>query len=145
MEHMKNAVIYETDYWKIILADDQSCLGRCVIDAKRHVGSLRDLTKEEWEDFEKNIVKKLEDLFMEVFGAEMFNWSCLMNNAYKPHIEKPHPHVHWHFRPRYRNPVELAGETFIDEKFGHHYERNDDKRVSQEIFDKITEKILKNL
>jgi len=140
---MKNAVLFETDYWKVILADSQYCLGRCAIDAKRDVGALRNLTKEEWKDFEENIVKKLEKLFTKQFGAEMFNWSCYMNNAYKPHIKKPHPHIHWHFTPRYRNPIEFAGETFHDEKFGHNPMRCPERRVSQELFDEIKKEIIK--
>jgi len=145
MEHMKNAVLYETEYWIVILTDNQSILGRCVVDAKSRVGSLSKLTAEEWEDFRKNVVIPLEFTLKQTFGAEMFNWSCLMNNAFNKKIEKPNPHVHFHFLPRYRNPIEFVGETFIDEQFGSYYERTDEKRVSQEVFDKVREEIIKNL
>ena len=142
---MKNNLIYETEYWNVILVDSQYDLGRIMVDIKRDVGALRNLTSEEWEDFRENIVVKLENALMKAFGAEMFNWSCLMNNAYKPHIEKPHPHVHFHLRGRYRNPVEFAGETFVDEEFGHHYDRRKEQEVSPEVFDKIAEEIKKYL
>jgi len=142
---MKNSILYETEYWKIILSDSQYDLGRIIVDIKRDVGTLRDLTAKEWEDFRENIIIRLENVLIESFGAEMFNWSCLMNNAYKPHIENPKPHVHFHLRARYRNPVEFAGETFIDEEFGHHYNRNKNRAVSQEVFDKIAEEIKKHL
>jgi len=144
MEHMKNSILFETDHWKVILCDNQYDLGRCILDTKRNVGALRNLKDEEWKDL-LEIIKKLEDVLMKTFDAEMFNWSCLMNNAYKPNIEKPHPHVHFHFRARYRNPVEFAGEKFYDEEFGHHYNKDKRKIVSQKIFDKIAEEIKKHL
>ena len=138
---MKSNIIYETKYWTIILTDNQYELGRCVIDIKRDVGEMGKLNTEEWNDLHENVVIKLENALKKIFGTKMFNWSCLMNNAFKPHIEKPHPHIHLHFRPRYRNPVEFMGETFIDEEFGHHYDRQKDKRVSQEVFDGIRKEI----
>ena len=141
---MKNNLIFETEYWKVILLDNQYDLGRCILDIKRDVGTLRDLTSEEWEDLHR-LIKKLENALIKAFGAEMFNWCCLMNNAYKPNIKKPHPHVHFHLRGRYRKPVKFAGETFTDEEFGHHYNRNKEKQVSQKVFNKIAEKIKKVL
>jgi diadenosine tetraphosphate (Ap4A) HIT family hydrolase len=144
MEHMKNNILFETEYWRAILADNQYGLGRGILDIKRDVGSLRDLNSEEWNDLHA-IMKKIEHALIKAFGAEMFNWSCLMNHAYKREIKKPHPHVHFHFRGRYKNPVEFAGVTFNDEEFGAHYNLNKDTRVSQEVFDKIKEEILKNV
>ena len=141
---MKNSLVFETECWKVILSDNQYDLGRCVIDIKRDVGALRNIKEDEWKDF-LEIIKKLENALMKAFDAEMFNWSCLMNNAYKPNIEKPCPHIHFHFRGRYRIPVEFAGEKFYDGEFGHHYDRDKDKRVSQEVFDKIAEEIKKYL
>ena len=138
---MENNIIYETKYWIVILADNQYNLGRCVIDIKRDVGEMSKLNTQEWNDLHENVVIKLENALKKIFGAEMFNWSCLMNNAFKPHIEKPHPHVHFHFRPRYRTPVEFMGEKFIDEEFGHHYNNLKDKRISREVFDGIKEAI----
>ena len=111
---------------------------------KRDVGTLKDLKDDEWKEL-LEIIKKLENALINAFGAEMFNWSCLMNNAHKPAIKKPHPHVHFHFRGRYRNPVEFAGEKFHDKEFGHHYDLSKDKKVSQKVFDKIAEEIRKYL
>lgn len=82
---------------------------------------------------------------MNAFGAEMFNWGCLMNNAYKPEIEKPYPHVHFHFRGRYRKSVKFAGELFVDEEFGHHYDRTKERHVSPAVFDAIRKRILEEI
>lgn len=108
---MEKTILFETKYWVIILANDQYYLGRCILDTKRKVGALRDLTKEEWENLYE-LIKKLENAVIKIFGAEMFNWSCLMNNAYRLNILKANPHVHFHFKPRYKNAVNFAGEIF---------------------------------
>ena len=74
----------------------------------------------------------------------MFNWSCLMNDAFKD--SSPKPQVHWHFRPRYENPVEIGGHVFKDSNFGHHYLRGaDEKIVSKEILKAINDKLQENL
>ena len=135
--------IYETEYWRIILADDQTNLGRCVIVLKRACPNLSSLTNEEWLDFTSAVVQKLETIFKREFGAVMFNWTCLMNDAYK---KKPYnPQVHWHFRPRYDKKVKIGKEVFTDDFFGNHYERGSDRRVSAEIRGEIIKRIKKFL
>jgi diadenosine tetraphosphate (Ap4A) HIT family hydrolase len=141
---MERNIIFKSKYWEVILANDQYYLGRCILDTKREVGTLRELNEEEWEELHE-LIKKLEKVMMKIFGAEMFNWSCLMNNAYKHKEKNPKPHVHFHFKPRYKNIVNFAGEKFHDEDFGHHYNDEHNKMVSPEVFDKIKEEILMNL
>ena len=136
-------IIYETDFWKVVLSPDQAYLGRCVIVLKRDCGEMSNLTSDEWMDFHKNIVQKLESAFKKAFNATMFNWTCLMNNAFK--AENPKPHVHWHFRPRYKNDVKFTGEQFQDLEFAHHYNRERKKIVSKEILEKISKEVKKYL
>ena len=129
--------ICETPYWTVFLSFDQNYLGRCFIPLKRHCESLSDLSENEWKDFSL-LVKKLEKAIKKAFNASMFNWTCLMNDAYKKKISKPH--VHWHLKPRYDKSVEFAGEKFEDPDFGHHYNRNR-RKVSKEVETKIFERI----
>lgn len=130
-------LILETDYWKVELnTNDQTNLGRSYVSAKRDVGSMSGLTNEEWIDFGA-VVKKLESACSKAFGATMFNWTCLMNLAYKN--DPPDPHVHWHFRPRYKDAVSFAGETYEDDAFGKHYERGTERKVSDEVALQIVE------
>jgi diadenosine tetraphosphate (Ap4A) HIT family hydrolase len=138
----KNSLVYETRYWKISLTDDQAYLGRCFVDLKRHCGDLADLKPDEQKDLFK-VVKLLEGALRDAFGAVMFNWTCLMNNAYKAKI--PKPHVHWHFRPRYDKKVKFAGLIFEDLEFAHHYSRERKLEVSSDVKKKIIEKISENL
>ncbi len=42
-----------------------------------------------------------------------------MNQAYQ--VDPPVPHVHFHVRPRYKQPVEFQGIVFEDREFGEHY------------------------
>ena len=105
---------YETEYWKVVLVEDQRYLGRLVIKTKVPREHLPDLTEKEQLDFFV-LIKKLESFFTEKIGATMFNYSCLMNFAYR---DNETPHVHYHFRPRYRNPVTLLGKEFSDPNFG---------------------------
>lgn len=135
-------LIFETEFWRIVLADDQTYIGRSVIVLKRPCGDLADLTREELMDFH-NAVKKLETAFRKGFDATIFNWTCLMNNAYQN--DPPDPQVHWHFRPRYNHKVEFEGEVFEDTDFGHHYARGTSRELSPDLRNKLTDKIKVNL
>jgi diadenosine tetraphosphate (Ap4A) HIT family hydrolase len=138
----KSSLVYETKYWRILLNDDQAYLGRCFVNLKRHCGDLAELKKEELLDF-LEVVKSLETASRKAFGAVMFNWTCLMNHAYKAKI--PAPHVHWHFRPRYDRLIKFAGIAFKDPEFGHHYDRDRKQIVSSKIIIQIVKKIKENL
>lgn len=136
-------IIYETDFWKVVLISDQAYLGRCVILLKRDCGKMSNLTSDEWMDFHKNIVQKLESAFKKAFNVTMFNWCCLMNNAFQ--VENPKPHIHWHFRPRYKQDVKFAEEQFQDLEFAHHYNRERKMIVSKDILEKISEEVKQHL
>lgn len=77
-----------------------------------------------------DVVKKFEHMMKEKFNATMFNWTCLMNNSYKT---KPYtPHLHWHCRPRYDQPLIFKNEEFIDPDFGNHYNKDLKRSISKE-------------
>jgi len=65
-----------------------------------------------------------------------------MNNAYG---ETPAtPHVHCHFRPRYKESVEFQGMVFEDNEFGEHYDRTK-KSVSSEVQQAIIKAIRQSI
>jgi len=134
--------IVETKFWNVFLVPDQSYLGRCSLELKRHCENLSELNKDEWGDF-TGIVKRLEKALKKAFNATMFNWTCLMNNAYKS--KSPVPHVHWHFRPRYDHSVKFNGITFEDKEFGHHYDKKRNLIVSDDIKREISKKIQESM
>ena len=133
--------IFETPYWIIFLAPNQSNIGTCVVALKRHYGTLDGLIDDEWLDF-GNIVKNLERSLKELFKPTMFNWGALMNADYLK--ENPDPHIHWHFIPRYRHEVEFEGHTFDDQYFGSMHPRpimEVPENVRIKIIEKIKEKL----
>lgn len=138
--------IFETSYWQIKLMNEQMYLGRCVVVLKRSCGDLAGLTNEETLDF-LVVVRKMEGLLRKTFNATMFNWSCLMNAAYRE--TPPNPQVHWHFRPRYDHLVEFAGEVFKDPNFGHDYFRDSTEQgrriITLKLQAQIAEELRKNL
>ena len=93
----------------------------------------------------KTIIDKLENAITAAFGATHFNWTCLMNNYYKPkNIGKP-KQLHWHLWPRYKETVHFEGEIFRDEVFGHHYDKTKEKLVSAALLEKIGERLRREL
>ena len=98
------------------MAPSQRYLGTCVVVLKRQCRDLMELKGEEWEEFGK-IVKIMEKALFEIFKPSLFNWSCFKNAAFRS--ENPKPEIHWHFIPRYKEPVKYNGITFDDPDFGH--------------------------
>lgn len=143
---MNNGYFFETEFWKILLRDDQRYLGSLIIKTKVLRESLSQVTTEEQFDFFL-LIAKLESFYKEKIGATMFNYSCLMNHAYR---DNETPHVHYHFRPRYRNPVTILGKTFSDPNFGEHYldpalYKNNDTTVPDDVRNYIKEELKKYL
>ena len=106
--------LYQGKYWEVVFTEwCQEFPGECIISStKEH---LSDLTEEEW--IERGLIeKKLESVCQKLSQVTMFNFACLMNNAYRDH-EKPH--VHFHFIPRYENKREILNKTYQDRHFGY--------------------------
>lgn len=114
----KRWLLIKNENWSVYLADDQDYIGRCILVLNRHCGCLSELTDNEWIDL-KHIIDRLENCFKTALGAELCNWSCLLNDFYKR--ANPNPHLHLHVRPRYKIPFSLNGVQYVDEEFGHHY------------------------
>lgn len=136
--------IFESKYWKIELSGDQLYLGRAYVTCKTKRGSLSELTDEGFSDLH-TVIKKYENLLKKTFDATLFNWTCLMNHAYR---EKPYtPQVHFHVRPRYEKEVSVGNDIFSDPNFGDHYHLQNfvSKRVSEETFSLILNTLKSNL
>lgn len=108
--------LYKGKNWDIVFGDwCQEFVGYCIIGNDKQ--SLSDLTPEAWEELGK-LEKELERVCKKVFGATMFNFACLMNNAYR---DNETPHVHYHFVPRYKNELKLFGKIYKDKHFGYNF------------------------
>lgn len=139
-DHDYGDLLAESPHWLIIIAPDQRNLGTCVVALKRDEKELSNLSGEEWSDLAR-VVKKLENAVKKAFNPTMFNWGCLMNSSYLE--EPPTPHLHWHFIPRYRDPVIFEGEAFKDPCFGRStmHDRGRSMKLSKEFKDRIKAKI----
>ncbi len=131
----KKYEIFETDHWVLLLRnDDQAYLGRGIARLKRHCGDIAELNESEWRDL-LQLIKRYEAIIRKKFGASLFNWTCLMNDAFK--VTPANPHVHFHVRPRYKGKVEFAGVIFEDKEFGHHYDNKKKFEPPQDVLEKI--------
>ena len=131
-------LLFATSVWRVVLAPNQSLLGKCVIHLKRHAGDLANLTQDEavgWLE----IVQTVEAGVRTAFGAAMFNWSCLMNLSYRE--SSPNPHIHWWAVPRYNRSVTIDDWVFEDPLFGNPYDHDRHVIVPQEIRHQIVSRL----
>ena len=102
--------VLQTEYWRAVLDADQRTLGKMFVTLLEHKESISELSEDEWRDLYE-IMKTLENSVKNAFDPSHFNWQCLMNNAV---VADESTHVHWHFHPRYKAPVEFDGEILYD-------------------------------
>ncbi len=122
--------LYETAHWRVVLAPNQSLLGRCVVQCKRHVPDVAEQTPAELLDW-LEVVKRVEHALRTAFDATMFNWSCYMNHSYR---QRPYdPHMHWWAVPRYDHAVTFQKRTFDDPHFGNPYDHNRFMTIPDEL------------
>ena len=129
--------LYKGKYWEVIFVDwCQEFPGQCIVSCEKE--SLSDLSNEEWVEL-GIIEKELERVCKKLFQTSMFNFACLMNNAYR---DEKTPHVHFQFIPRYRNEVLLCEKTYKDRHFGYNFWKwaNSKLKRQKDIFTK-TEKL----
>jgi len=136
----RKGLVFETQHWCVLLHHNQVYFGRCTVILKRHCEALAELAQDEWLDL-CSVVARLESAFRDSFQAAPFNWTCLMNGGYR--VDPPIPHVHLHFRPRYRTSVHFGGMTFDDPEFGSHYDNAKEQRLSDALFQRLVS-MLKN-
>ena len=65
-------LVYETLLWRVVLAPNQSLIGRCVIHLKRHCGDVAKTTPDEMLNW-LNVVKTMETALRKAFEPAMFN------------------------------------------------------------------------
>jgi diadenosine tetraphosphate (Ap4A) HIT family hydrolase len=137
----KEGLFYENDSWKVKLINDQGYIGHSVVILKRHCESISEINKKEWLDL-LDLIKIIENLFKKVFSAELCNWNCMLNFAYR---DNEKAHVHWHVLARTRKKFVFENEEFFEPNFGEHYDINHKKIISDELKEKIVSLLKNNL
>lgn len=116
--------IYVDDLVKIVLRTDNQCwLGRCIIVPHEHISPKQLYSERRGILFQ---IAKYIDMLNVVYG-KLYNMS-MSNIAQLGNLTEDHEgnkttideyfHVHFHFIPRYQNPVTRYGRTFTDSQFG---------------------------
>ena len=123
-------------HWRIELYTSQYYLGRCAIILNRHIEDLFDISEQEQLEL-FSITKQLRNSIKQAFETDMLNYASQGNVV---------PHVHLHIIPRYKNPVNFAGITFTDERWGQNYAPyNKQFTIPDTIYPQIKDEILKYL
>lgn len=100
------SLLFQTRHWAVVLRPAQVTFGSMVIISKdSEARSLADLNADSAREF-LEICARIETILTEKFGAQKFNYLCLM---------MVDPHVHFHFLPRYRDSVEYSHSVWRDE------------------------------
>lgn len=123
--------LYNGKNWDVIYVDwCQEFPGQCIVSCDKQ--SLSDLTSEDWIELGM-IEKELERVCKLIFGATMFNFCCLMNNAYR---DNEIPHVHFQYLPRYKGTRNILGKEYIDRHFGFNLWKwaMDEEKCQKDIF-----------
>jgi diadenosine tetraphosphate (Ap4A) HIT family hydrolase len=108
--------LYKGKYFEVVFEEwSQEFPGACIISGSKE--SLSEMTNEEWIEL-GFLEKELERVCKKLFNATMFNFACLMNNAYR---DNEKPHVHFWFVPRYKNDLEIFGKKYKDKHFGYNF------------------------
>lgn len=106
--------LYRGKYFNVVFGNwCQEFVGYCILSSDKE--SLSDLEPEAWEELGK-LEKELERICKKIFGTTMFNFACLMNNAYR---DNEKPHVHFHFIPRYNGERVILNKNYKDKHFGY--------------------------
>lgn len=134
-----NAIL-QTPFWSVQLLENQYYLGRSVVVFNGDSVHLSQLTNEQFLDL-KEVINRFEQAVFTAFGATHFNWTCLMNDYYKPKNADKKKELHLHVWPRYQHPVTHFGISFVDEVFGHHYDKTKENVVSPDILKQISHAI----
>jgi diadenosine tetraphosphate (Ap4A) HIT family hydrolase len=113
-------IILKDDFWTVTLLYKQLYLGSHMIILNEQCNSLPELSRIQWQSY-ISIVTTMELAIKSAFGADLFNYNCLMNHGYRH--TPPQPWVHWWVRPRYSKTPSFQEVDFPDTEFGSFYDR----------------------
>lgn len=124
-------LIKEYEHWVVLFRGKQVTIGSLIIMAKElDKESLGDVSADAWSQFGV-VCRDVEGWLKEAFGAEKFNYLALMMYD---------PEVHFHVIPRYSQPVEFAGQTFVDADWP-----EATKKVALQLDESVSEQIKQRL
>lgn len=126
--------IKEYEHWVALFRPQQVTVGSLVLAEKSDAIALGEISAQAWSEFSK-VSKEMETLLHMVFKAEKFNYLALMMKD---------PNVHFHFIPRYSQPVEIAGSKLVDSDWPSKTEMRN-ANVSNSVLEEIKTKLVTGL
>ena len=129
-------LIHEGLFWNVILHDNQSYLGRCIVYLKsRELDDVLLVSHHEREELWDLVLPRLQRGLAKAFNPDRLNYSHLANSDH---------FVHWHVVPRYENnPTRVfAGHRFVEERAGRHYAPEPELGLSKEVMEQIQTALL---
>jgi diadenosine tetraphosphate (Ap4A) HIT family hydrolase len=134
-EELKKLSIKDYEYWRVGLHKDQTYLGRSVVVLNRHIEDPLEVTDQERVEW-LEAMRELRNAITLSFETSKMNYAEFGNEV---------EHVHWHVVPRYEKPVEFAGITFTDKRWGKNYSPYESLLVPDEVKYIIRDTIKENL
>ncbi|MEK7576607.1 MAG: HIT domain-containing protein [Patescibacteria group bacterium] len=136
MSDFSKYLVKDYKYWHLSVHPNQGYLGRCVVWCKRQDAlDLADATVEEREEL-LIILQSLRGAMKKVFRADWFNYAFLGNET---------RHLHGHFVPRYSSPRQFHGIEFVDERWGHNWQTDEDFISTPELWGAVRLKLIEAL
>lgn len=133
-------VLLQTSRWNVVLDRNQEYLGKSFVSLREHKGSLSELDTIDWTEL-REVIRRIEAAMAAAFRPDVFNWSCLMNNAV---VASQPTHVHWHLHPRFLHGTEFAGVSFPNPKWPRRVEKLTNI-VDDAVFDAIVAAVRQEL
>ncbi len=99
-----HSLVHEYDGWVVLLRNDQITVGSLVLAVKSEATSLSGVAAETLAEL-GSVSSDIERALAATFAPDKLNYLMLM---------MVDPHVHFHVLPRYAEPREVAGISFID-------------------------------
>jgi len=124
-------LIYEGKSWNVILHDNQSYFGRCIVYLTRPLEDPLHVRPDENQELWYYILPRLaKALRQKPFEADRINYAHLANMEH---------FVHWHVVPRYeKEPYRFFANTgFGDHRVGKHYAPEPERRFSGQVMSQI--------
>jgi len=125
-------IIKKLKFWTIILSDNQSVIGRCIIAHNKHIEDLMDTSEEDRKELWE-AADALQDALNELLKPDLFNYAFLGN------VER---HVHLHVVPRYAVPTMWSGQRFDDHLWGNAPWPSIQRELTPELMKKLRDEII---
>lgn len=120
-------VLFEGDYWVVLLRPQQITAGSLVLACKEDATSFSQVSPAAWSELPQ-ATAGIEQMLTDSFQYEKINYLALMM------VDRE---VHFHVLPRYSSPRQAAGVTFSDDNWPTPPDVTQSTPMTEEQFDEL--------